>query len=81
MTQAPKYGITIRTKYAILASAALRKVNMVLPLGQNRFANSAANAKSFAGPTGTKIDNHGVHLFRRESAETLVQGLKIGAIQ
>src|SRR5439155_22071586 len=79
--QAPKYRITIRIKYAILTSRGFAQGKYGFASGTKPLCKFRGQRQIICSPAGTKIDDHGVDLFRRESAEALVQRLKIGAIE
>jgi hypothetical protein len=79
--QAAKRGITIRIKYAILTSRGFAQRKYGFSSGTKPLCKFGGQSKITCRPTGAKIDNHRIHVFRRESAETLVQGLKIGGVQ
>src|SRR6266508_5037145 len=79
--EAAKGRVTLRIEYAILTCRGFAQAKYAFSFGTKSLCKFRSQSKITCRPTGAKIDNHRVHLFRWESVETLVQGLKIGAVQ
>ena len=79
--QAAKCRVTIRTKYAVLTSRWFAQSKDRFRFGTKPLRKLCGQPEIVCCLAGAKIDDERVHLFPGESAETLVQRLKIGIVQ